>query len=412
MGSKSASFPTDSSRNPASSPDSPSVSSDSRSAKPPLGSGGGSSLLLNDESSGLSLPLGDEEEEEVIPPAAVMPPSAGVFSETETRGEELTSIHLDEAPAEPPPEVASDEPLPFEEPSQKAVQQITSEAAAEDDLRLVLLDEAPEETLPEVEPPPARPSPANGTSALGTESPLANDEIRLVAMDDAPAAEEKAIGSRPAVRSPQDESAASPWGEMGPSALLLGGETGAPADSSSREQPLPSPDATPRFRETDFSEGRSSLLLSGSEVEAPVRQETAVTEPSRRRHRRRERVRITPPKPGAEIQWFSNAEACATYCRKHSRPLLLYFTTGDVEQCRTYEEAIRLAEMQPFLCTYVCCMVNMAQAEGRQVAMRLGVPTNSPAVVLLSPSGREYARVLKAEVDWQFLATMLFWALR
>ncbi len=141
-------------------------------------------------------------------------------------------------------------------------------------------------------------------------------------------------------------------------------------------------------------------------------QQQPVVEQRRGWRRRRERVKIVPPGREAKIEWFANAEACAAYCRKHSRPLLLYFKTGNEQQCQTYEMAVRQPEMQSFLCSYVCCVVDLTEPQGRHVAMRLGVPTDGPAMLLMSPSGREYARVLKPEVDWQFIATMLFWALR
>jgi hypothetical protein len=197
------------------------------------------------------------------------------------------------------------------------------------------------------------------------------------------------------------------------SALLLGGGASpliglaqaagippAPAETESLEAPA------------DFIHGSSSLLMGTDRAASPAVSEEPSVETPRRWKRSREKVRVVPPEPQAKVQWYSNADACALYCRKHHRPLLLYFTTGDIEQCHAYEEAIRRDEMRPFLCSYVCCLVNMAQVEGRKVAMRLGVPTDGPAMVVFSPSGREYARVLKPEADWRFLATMLFWGLR
>jgi hypothetical protein len=145
----------------------------------------------------------------------------------------------------------------------------------------------------------------------------------------------------------------------------------------------------------------------------PRFQTTAPPQPTaRRRGRRGEKIKAPKPKPGKPVEWFANPTACATYCRKHRRVLLLYFTTGDLEQCRSYEEAIRRPELQPFLGQYVCCMVDVRQPDGRQAALRLNVPTDGPAIVLLAPSGREYARIQKPEINAEFLATVLFWAVR
>ena len=284
-------------------------------------------------------------------------------------------------------------------------------------MRVILLDEAPAEPPPETTAAPAPPAEAPvPPDAAATDKPAEPSEgegISLLLLDEEPLAAQptapKPTPPAPAAVTP----AAVDWlDESAPSALLIGKETVAPQIAKPLE-PLKPPrsEATRTFGES-LSSGRSSLLMDSSQATAaPLRQETPLP-PRRIWKRRRDRVRIVPPKPGAEIKWFSNAEACATYCYKHSRPLLLYFTTGDDQQCHTYEAAIRQTGMQPFLAPYVCCMVNMAYTEGRKVAMRLGVPTDGPAIVLLSPLGREYARVLKPAVDWQFVATLLFWALR
>ena len=172
---------------------------------------------------------------------------------------------------------------------------------------------------------------------------------------------------------------------------------------------LPPEEETETTALKSFLDGQSALLVDGEQAAGPTAAPETPVKPARRR---RERIRLVVPKPGKPVEWFSNPSACTAYCRRHRRPLLLYFSTDDVKQCRTYEQAIRQTEMQAFLCPYVCCVVNLTHADGRQAAMSLGVPTDGPSVVLLSPSGHELARVLKPHVDWQFLATMLFWALR
>jgi len=327
---------------------------------------GPSSLLLDSEAGRLLLPIEDESE----PPPLVLPPETKPADHLPHIGEEegLGVIRLDDLPLETTSESATEpistEPRPPEEPEGEKPDE-------SEELKLLLMDE-------EAAPRPTPSPPTEFTQPPAVKSAIADLE---------------------------DDSA--------PSALLIGGETATPEHAAAREESPPLFTETTQTLGEDLVEGRSLLLLDTSQVRSPaVRQEEPPVEPERRWRRRRERVRIVPPKPGAEVQWFTNADACAIYCRKHSRPLLLYFTTGDMEQCHSYEEAIRQEQMQPFLCSYVCCMVNLAQAEGRRVAMRLGVPTDGPAMVLLSPSGREYVRVLKPEVDWQFLATMLFWALR
>jgi hypothetical protein len=330
---------------------------------------GPSSLLLDRSGGGLAPPLDEEAE---IPPPIVPPRPTEAAGQIQPEEEELRTILLDEAPAEPAPEAAA------------------------------------------VSAPEAAASAAPDAATPGKIADLPNgDEISLLLLDEEPPSDQSAAApTAPPAPPAVPPGAVDLLDQSAPSALLIGEEAVTPRTIKTRwaAQP-PRSEATRAFGES-LASGPSSLLIDGGQATAPpFRQETAVP-PRRIWKRRRDRVRIVPPKRGAEIKWFSNPDACATYCYKHSRPLLLYFTTGDVQQCHTYEVAIRQTEMQPFLAPYICCMVNMAYAEGRKVAMRLGVPTDGPAIVLLSPSGREYARVLKPAVDWQFVATMLFWALR
>ncbi|MCX8035456.1 MAG: hypothetical protein N3D11_00090 [Candidatus Sumerlaeia bacterium] len=304
--------------------------------------------------------------------------------------------------------------------------------AEEQDLGIVRLDDLGDLPLPDIEagahpaareaapPPPEHEAP-----------PMDVGELTLLLMEDQTAKVETTAREEQATAEPEPSAplpSVSPLSEPAggeildesiPSALLIHAEPEEEADSASsrREAPAGETESEITFGTgyEDLARGRSALLLSGSgaEIESEtVHEPPPAARPKRFWRRRRERIKIVVPKPGTPVQWYSNADACAVYCRKHSRPLLLYFTTGDAEQCHTYEAAIRQPEMQPFLCTYVCCMVNLSHAEGRRVAMRLGVPTDGPGIVLLSPSGREYARILKPEVDWHFLATVLFWALR
>lgn len=183
----------------------------------------------------------------------------------------------------------------------------------------------------------------------------------------------------------------------------------SPAPKSPKSVPPAAP-AAPLDGGSAVPDGSSSLLM-GADVQTPTAR-AAVPLPPRPPAAVREKMKVVAPKPGAKAEWFANPEACRTFSRKHGRPLLLYFSTGDMKQCYTYEKAIRMEEMQPFLGMYVCCMIDMRQPPGRECAKHQGVPDDGPAMVLLAPSGREYARLLKPEVDWQFLATMLFWVLQ
>jgi len=388
---------------------------------------GPSSLLLSESEGGLTVPLDEEAES-----SPALSPSAKPSQPAEGEDEGLAVVRLDEPLDLPPSEVGGRTP-PLDEktdlpplvkqppvpPSEKVP--IATETE-EDELRVIFLDEEVSDKSPsatqaeekiEGPPPPKPPEPVPPPAVRQT--PAEEEEMGMILLDDVivpkdsvPAAKSSAtpgpFPEKPAIPDFLDVSETSP--------LLIGSETVGPSGPEGMEEPLPLASEAEKTFDDSLIEGRSSLLLDAEAiVRPPVREELPV-EGRRGRRRRRERVRIVPPEPSAQVKWFSNPNACALYCRKHHRPLLLYFTTGDTEQCRTYEETIRMGKMRPFLCSYVCCMVNMVEAEGRKVAMRLGVPTDSPAMVLLSPTGREYARVLKSEVDWRFLATMLFWALR
>jgi hypothetical protein len=296
-------------------------------------------------------------------------------------------------------------------------------AGSEEELRVILLDETSNEPPLEVEAPSERKTslaPAawpTDRPAASREAPADGEELRVVLLDDSAASEIAAPATKPfnvseTSKRPIKESAEAVSDDADVSALLIAGDVAPISELVRPREPPAAPSETEYVPAESLIDGKSSLLLGAGQATGPTTVEELPGEPRRGRRPRRERVRIVPPKDGAPIEWFSNADACAIYCRKHRRPLLLYFTTGDVEQCQTYEEAIRRQEIQPFLSSYVCCLVNMAQIEGRKVAMRLGVPTDGPAIVVLSPSGREYARVLKPQVDWRFVATMLFWGLR
>lgn len=186
-------------------------------------------------------------------------------------------------------------------------------------------------------------------------------------------------------------------------------------DQPERTRPETPPAASSTYSDPGSGEmgGGSSLLLASDTGEA-----TGTPAPASTRGRRKgkkaktERVKIVPPKPGKKIEWFSNPAACAKYCRKHKRPLLLYFNTGDPRQCESYETTVKMDEVQAFLGPYVCCTADLRVNEVRQVAQRLGLPTDGPSMIVLSPTGREFARIVKPTIDWQFAATMLFWALR
>ncbi|MBM3333417.1 hypothetical protein FJY63_02035 [Candidatus Sumerlaeota bacterium] len=324
----------------------------------------GPSSLLLDSDGGAPLPVEIEQQA----PSAVLPPRPGDSALPAVGESQPATVHLDHAPRRPsgeldlPPFLESRFPPP---PSE-------GERA---EMRSVLL----EELLPdEASAPPPVSRPAAPT-------------VKPAIADIAEAA--------------------------GPSSLLFSGERqeAAPPErvAPQRATPRAAPpsEATREMAEKLLTEPSRLLIGSGWEMSAEQSAEAAIEQP-RRRRRRRERVRLVPPRLGAKVEWFSSPDACAIYCRKRSRPLLLYFRTGVMEECRSYEEAIRMAELQPFLCPYVCCIVNMAEPEGCEAALRLGIPTDGPAMVMLSPLGREYARILKSDVDWQFLATMLFWALR
>jgi len=197
----------------------------------------------------------------------------------------------------------------------------------------------------------------------------------------------------------------------------VGSYPAAPPKAAAAPAPPDSPRLSPDATVADINDNAPSPLLLGAEPVAPSTPRTpspVAPPPTARKGRKpvHEKVKVVTPPSGAPVEWFANPQACAVYCRKHRRPLLVYFTTGDEAQCRTYEEAVRMPEFQTFLGPYVCCRAHLGSVEGQEAARRLGLPDDGPAMVVLAPSGREYARILKPEVDWQFLATMLFWALR
>ncbi len=374
-----------------------------------------------------------EKQPDILPPNADDRAPATQLPALESTGEGSSLLLEGEAGSLAIPDDTESE-TPLAPDAQDLVSPAESAEAAPDEeqgLGIIRLDTLGEIPLPDLE---AGPSPAAPEAAPPPPEhdapPMDVGELTLLLMEEQtptaepPArAEQTTVEPEPAVSPPAGPCPSESVGEEFldesiPGALLISTESEAEASTSnSRETPATDTESEITFGAgfEDLARGRSALLLdgSGTEIEGKTAHEPPpVARPKRFWRRRRERIKIVVPKPGTPVQWYSNADACAVYCRKHSRPLLLYFTTGDAEQCHTYEAAIRQPEMQPFLCTYVCCMVNLSHAEGRQVAMRLGVPTDGPCVVLLSPSGREYARILKPEVDWHFLATVLFWALR
>lgn len=396
---------------------------------------GPSSLLLSEGNGGLMMPLDSGVEFLPSAPAGGTATSDKPPQPAPPSREQLGAIRLDDLSEAPPLDESTlalaaerdREPLPVSEESSVPLSRPTASASKKEDEELGVIlwdeDEMPGRpslktepmtaavTSPTSQPADSVPLPVAGeTEAAGQEMPLDN----LLAADESEAAAKVPLEPAKLEPQPKEETPSSVDDQSQTSSLLLesGSEIVSPHPPMRSEEPVPLPlDAQETFDDS-WLQGRSSLLLGTEPVVQPTAREESRGEPKRGKRRRQERVRTVPPATDAPVQWYANAEACAVYCRKHSRPLLLYFTTGDLDQCRAYEEAIRTEEMRPFLCSYVCCMVNMAQPEGRAVAMRLGVPTDSPSMVLLSPSGREYARVLKAEVDWHFLATMLFWALR
>lgn len=323
----------------------------------------------------------------------------------------------------PPFEARASEDHPRSEQSPPTTPTTESPAPPEQESILLLDDDvapAPEPTIADQAaesraPTPEETSPAAAEASDQSSEPLLLDDIlepetgEPSATESAPPADSSTVSSDATAQVFVEE----PWadiaakepagGEQDKSALI------SPIPDSSGEvesslSPLPEIGADSW---SDLVEGQSSLLMDSDQAtdEAPAIER-------KRRRRRRERIRAPLPKPGKKVQWYSSPEACATYCRKHRRPLLLYFSTKDMEECRSFEEAIRSPEMQVFLQPYVCCMTDLSSAEGRQAAVRLGVPTDGPSIVLLAPSGRELARVLKPDIDWHFLAAMLFWVLR
>jgi len=361
------------------------------SAPPPSSGPGEFALSLDEETQKPSPPPSTEE----APPAAAeespAPPATDDFDFAihKIESEEPVAIQEIEAEGALPPEkpptpqsqaAAEPSPIAFEEPTPLE----TGEARAEP-------AEATEETKPL----------SAGVETEG-ESELFLDEILSPEEESAPAREQPAVSDEPALAGLGDQTE--------PASPLLETEPPGPAASTTEEPSEPAIEPIGSTQET-AADAAGSLLIDEEAVTAPST--PAIEVPAKRKHKRRgERMKIVPPKSAAKVEWYANPEACATYCRKHRRPLLIYFTTGDIGECRSYEEAIRMPEMQPFLAPYVCCLANLATDQGKQAAIRLGIPTEGPAMVLLSPSGRELARVLKPEVDWQFLATMLFWALR
>ena len=388
---------------------------------------GPSSLLLNEGMGGRAFSF---EEEAATFPAGRTPaisPPGGPMESTEKDEEEMRIVHLDELPPEsPPPADAMAVPLDKEaeipsvvQPPRVSMSKKPSDVAGdeEEELRVILLDEAAAELPPDVETPAAHKRPSAVPTPAHSEATSAEEELRVILLDDVTTSETPTSAGKPvsrpvAPKSPAEISATGVRDDSDVSALLIESELPAASEPVRLEDFPSSPLDAELPSDASMITGSSSLLLDTEPTARPIAPEEPPAESKRGWRHRRERVRIIPPKEGAPVEWFSNADACAAYCRKHHRPLLLYFTTGNMEQCRTYEEAIRREEMRLFLSSYVCCMVNLAQTEGRKVAMRLGVPTDGPAIVVLSPSGREYARVLKSEVDWRFLATMLFWGLR
>lgn len=394
---------------------------------------GPSSLLLNADAGGLAFPLDVEAEAELSEqPATPLQPKEPVGPTGSERGE-LPAIRLDEvservvsisSATTPPLEEQMELSPPVMPPTVPQLEKPPKAAGGrEDELRVILLDEIGDELAARAEQP-ATTETQSVSPLLATVQPLKDQETRagdnelrgillddLLPGDSAPATKPSA-GAAPLEAPVEKAAGSSPGEDWKASPLLIENELiETPRAEPVEESATPSSEVEYTFGAGSF-EGPSSLLLGAEQATTPTAPAEPSVEAKRGRRWGRERVRVVPPKGGTQVEWYSNADACAVYCRKNRRPLLLYFTTGDVEQCQTYETAIRMEEMQPFLCSYVCCMVSLAQAEGRKVAMRLGVPTDGPAMVLLSPSGREYARVLKSEVDWRFLAAMLLWALR